>query len=133
MYEKIFNVLDSDNDGYISPLSIKESIKDIPNHMMKILLPLFNKFNDENMTLSKEEFIPLLSYVYDNSDFDEKKMFVREYVFNNKLKELIKFYEDENYLKKCYFNPKINSKSKIICNEFYRPKSVSKSVNISMI
>ena len=74
MCEKIFNVLDSDKDGYISPLSIQKSKKDIPNHMMKLLFPIFNKFNKENMTLSKEEFIPLLYYVYDNLDFDEKKV-----------------------------------------------------------
>ena len=91
MCEKIFNVLDSDKDGYISPLSIQNSKKDIPNHMMKLLLPIFNKFNKENMTLSKEEFIPLLYYVYDNLDFDEKKSFVREYGDNSRLRELVKF------------------------------------------
>ena len=129
MCEKIFNVLDSDNDGYISPLSIQKSIKDIPNHMMKLLLPIFNKFNKENMTLSKEEFIPLLYYVYDNLDFDEKKSFVREYGDNSRLRELVKFNEDENYSKNFYFNPKINLNSKIIYNRKYRPKSINKSMN----
>ena len=130
MCEKIFNVLDSDKDGYISPLSIQKSIKDIPNHMMKLLLPIFNKFNKENMTLSKEEFIPLLYYVYDNLDFDEKKNFVREYGDNSRLRELIKFNEDESYSRNCYFNPKINLKSKSICNlRKYRPKSVNNSIN----
>ena len=129
MCEKIFNVLDSDKDGYISPLSIQKSIKDIPNHMMKLLLPIFNKFNKENMTLSKEEFIPLLYYVYDNLDFDEKKSFVREYGDNSRLRELVKFNEDENYSKNFYFNPKINLNSKIIYNRKYRPKSINKSMN----
>ena len=129
MCEKIFNVLDSDNDGYISPLSIQKSIKDIPNHMMKLLLPIFNKFNKENMTLSKEEFIPLLYYVYDNLDFDEKKSFIREYGDNSRLRELVKFNEDENYSKNFYFNPKINLNSKIIYNRKYRPKSINKSMN----
>ena len=129
MGEKIFNVLDSDKDGYISPLSIQKSIKDIPNHMMKLLLPIFNKFNKENMTLSKEEFIPLLYYVYDNLDFDEKKNFVREYGDNSRLRELVKFNEDENYSKNFYFNPKINLNSKIIYNRKYRPKSINKSMN----
>jgi hypothetical protein len=129
MCEKIFNVLDSDNDGYISPLSIQKSIKDIPNHMMKLLLPIFNKFNKENMTLSKEEFIPLLYYVYDNLDFDEKKSFVREYGDNSRLRELVKFNEDENYSKNFYFNPKNNLNSKIIYNRKYRPKSINKSMN----
>jgi hypothetical protein len=129
MCEKIFNVLDSDKDGYISPLSIQKSIKDIPNHMMKLLFPIFNKFNKENMTLSKEEFIPLLYYVYDNLDFDEKKSFVREYGDNSRLRELVKFNEDENYSKNFYFNPKINLNSKIIYNRKYRPKSINKSMN----
>ena len=129
MCEKIFNVLDSDKDGYISPLSIQKSKKDIPNHMMKLLLPIFNKFNKENMTLSKEEFIPLLYYVYDNLDFDEKKSFVREYGDNSRLRELVKFNEDENYSKNFYFNPKINLNSKIIYNRKYRPKSINKSMN----
>jgi hypothetical protein len=129
MCEKIFNVLDSDKDGYISPLSIQKSKKDIPNHMMKLLSPIFKKFNKENMTLSKEEFIPLLYYVYDNLDFDEKKNFVREYGDNSRLRELVKFNEDENYSKNFYFNPKINLNSKIIYNRKYRPKSINKSMN----
>ena len=133
MYDKIFNVLDSDKDNFISPFSIQSSIKDIPSHMMKILFPIFNKFKNENITLSKNEFFLLLNNVFDNLDFENKKIFVREYGDNSRLKELIKFNEEETNSKIFYFNPKIDEKSKNIGNKFYRNKSYNKSFNKSLI
>ena len=83
IFKKIFLLLDSDEDGKISPLHV--NIKKLPEFLQKILEPIFNELNLENESLNENEFIFVCNKFYETLRFDEKRKLIN-YDDNKKIK-----------------------------------------------
>ena len=68
IFIKIFKILDSDEDDLISPITITNSIKNIPLKIKKILQNFFDEFQRSNINLKKENFVEIMKDIYNNLD-----------------------------------------------------------------
>ena len=53
-YKEIFDLLDGDNDGYISSKKIK--LSDIPLKILETLTPFLNELQSKNIAMNFKEF-----------------------------------------------------------------------------
>ena len=109
-FEKIFNLLDSDNDNKISNNNIDFS--KIPKNVIKVLNPIIDEVKNSEDPIFKDDFIEGCFKLYQILNFDEKQIIMR-------------FPENENRIKKVKeltpnfpFKPKINKNSEKISNYF---------------
>ena len=109
-FEKIFDLLDSDNDNKISNNNIE--ISKIPKNVIKVLNPLIEEVKNSEDPIFKDDFIEGCFKLYQVLNFDDKQTIMR-------------FPENENRIKKLKeltpnfpFKPKINKNSDKISNDF---------------
>ncbi len=109
-FEKIFDLLDSDNDNKISNNNIE--ISKIPKNVIKVLNPLIEEVKNSEDPIFKDDFIEGCFKLYQVLNFDDKQTIMR-------------FPENENRIKKLKeltpnfpFKPKINKNSDKISNYF---------------
>ncbi|MCQ2819635.1 MAG: hypothetical protein MJ252_20415 [archaeon] len=107
-FTTIFKILDEDQDGLISPISITKSFKSLPQNVRKILDPIISELKEGNYTLNQNEFIVALCELYKDLSLDEKNIiagFERDYKRKrNKSRE--------NIHNEFTFKPKINKRSR---------------------
>jgi Ca2+-binding EF-hand superfamily protein len=75
-FERIFRMLDSDQDGMISANAI--DISNLPSELLEVLGPLFCELEDLGQALDMEEFVDALGRLYDTlSKPDKEKLLLR--------------------------------------------------------
>jgi Ca2+-binding EF-hand superfamily protein len=62
-FEKIFRLLDQDEDGVISTLNI--TVKNLPQQIVRILNPIIQLLKEDNIRLSLVEFIKECEYLFE--------------------------------------------------------------------
>ena len=118
IFLKIFKILDSDEDNLISPITITNSIKNIPEKIKKILKNFFQDFQKTNIILCKENFIELMKDLYNDLSQNEKQILCEEY--REKKYSLKKIKKKHFY----YYKPKINERSRSMAHQ-YKNKIIS--------
>ena len=112
-FEKMFSILDSDEDGLISPITISKSVNSLDENIKKIIEPIINELNEESYTLSKQEFVSALFELYKDLTVEQKNDLI---VFYNKSSKHTSG-KKENYAH-LTFKPKINKRSKSIAGKY---------------
>ena len=108
IFIKIFKILDSDEDDLISPITITNSIKNIPLKIKKILQNFFDEFQRSNINLKKENFVEIMKDIYNDLKKNEKKILIEE--FGEKKNKLLKQYSFNGY--------KINERSRSMAEKY---------------
>ena len=108
IFIKIFKILDSDEDDLISPITITNSIKNIPLKIKKILQNFFDEFQRSNINLKKENFVEIMKDIYNDLEINEKKILIEE--FGEKKNKLLKQYSFNGY--------KINERSRSMAEKY---------------
>ena len=62
-FEKIFKLLDQDEDGLISSLNI--TVKNIPQQLVRIINPIIQLLKEDNIRLNCMEFIKECEYLFE--------------------------------------------------------------------
>ena len=62
-FEKIFRLIDQDEDGSISSLNI--SLKNIPQQLLRIINPIIQLLKEDNVKLNLIEFIKECEYLFE--------------------------------------------------------------------
>lgn len=62
-FEKIFKLLDQDEDGLISSLNI--TLKNIPQQLVRIINPIIQLLKEDNIKLNCMEFIKECEYLFE--------------------------------------------------------------------
>lgn len=117
-FEKMFSILDSDEDGLISPITISKSINSLDANIKKIIEPIINELNEESYTLSKEEFVSALFELYKDLTVEQKNELIVFYNKSSKLSHKEKKEKKENNFAHLTFKPKINKRSKSIAAKY---------------
>ena len=81
-FVKLFNDLDTDEDGLISPISILKTIKHIDKEINRIIEPIITELNEENYTLSQEEFISAMFELIKDLNNEDKQIVFNYYKMN---------------------------------------------------
>ena len=80
-FEKIFYILDKDQDGIISKFNIYTN--GLPKNIQKILSPIIIELKEDNETLNKDEFSAACFKLYDTLEFLQKREIIN-YGMNKK-------------------------------------------------
>ena len=108
MFEFLFNKLDIDGNGILSPFNINFEV--FPTKVHQVLQPVKTFIKDSNQ-INKEQFIEIMNDLYGKLSFNERKV-LKEYC---KPSYYNKFLYDNN---NCFtFQPIINKNSKKIMEE----------------
>ena len=81
-FVKLFNDLDTDEDGLISPISILKTIKHIDKQINRIIEPIITELNEENYTLSQEEFVSAMFELIKDLNNEDKQIVFNYYKLN---------------------------------------------------
>ena len=111
IFNKIFKILDSDEDNVISPITISNTIKNIPEKIRKILRNFFDDFQVNNITLTKEYFIEIMNELYNELEINEKKILIEEYGEKKSQQNFTQKYFDD-------YKPRINKRSRSIAGQY---------------
>ncbi len=95
-FEKIFKLLDKDEDGIISKFNI--NIENLPKNIVVIFQPIFEELKQDNETLTQKEFLFASSKLFDILNFVQKREII--HFGMNKRKKI----EEKKYT----FIPQIN-------------------------
>ena len=95
-FEKIFKLLDKDEDGIISKFNI--NIENLPKNISLIFQPIFEELKQDNETLTQKEFLFASSKLFDILNFVQKREII--HFGMNKRKK----FEEKKYT----FIPQIN-------------------------
>ena len=95
-FEKIFKLLDKDEDGIISKFNI--NIENLPKNISLIFQPIFEELKQDNETLTQKEFLFASSKLFDILNFVQKREIIN---FGMKKRKKI---EEKKYT----FMPEIN-------------------------
>lgn len=64
-FEKIFRLLDQDEDGVISSLNI--TVKNLPQQIVRIINPIIQLLKEDNIKLTLVEFVKECDYLFEVS------------------------------------------------------------------
>ena len=103
-FSEIFKTLDSDRDGKISHLNMKES--ELDSKILEHLDPVVNILEKNQNLMDFHEFCEKMEVVYQKLGFQDKRVLMTKVRKNQELREFP-------------FKPKINEKSQIIGNNSY--------------
>ena len=123
MFENIFNVLDSDNDGVIN--AINACKWKIPDNVVNILKDVFDEMKETRMEYNKDEFVEMCLDIYDELNNDERKLLLNynkelvSYTNTNKQKDNI---NNNNVFT---FKPQLNKNSMKILSDLNRKKQAT--------
>lgn len=95
-FEKLFQILDFDEDGLISPFTISKSIKSLDKNIQKIISPITSELIEENYTLSKNEFVSALFELNKDLTLEQKNALLNFYYKVSKKEESIKKNKNDN-------------------------------------
>ena len=118
MFENIFNVLDSDNDGVIN--AINACKWKIPDNVVNVLKEVFDEMKETRMDYDKDEFVEMCLDIYDELNNDERKLILnynKEYTNTNKQKD-----NNNNNNNVFTFKPQLNKNSMKILSDLNRKK-----------
>ena len=76
-FNNLFNVLDSDQDGIISGINI--NINNLQNNILNIIQPLLFELKEDNLTLTKEEFVTAMNKLFEDISLIEKGEIINKY------------------------------------------------------
>ena len=109
-FSKIFDKLDSDNDGQISAYRI--DISSLEPDLLQVLTPLFVEMEELGMNLDREEFIDAATRLYESVSLPEKNILVNRRFRNrsNSARAQSSTYEDSDH-SRTLFKPKLNANS----------------------
>ena len=79
----LFNDLDSDQDGIISPINI--NLNKIPKNILNIIEPLISELKEENQSLTQEVFLLAMNKLFDDISLLEKREIIKTYKNNRKV------------------------------------------------
>ena len=96
-FEKIFNILDKDQDGKISNFNIH--INGLPKNIKNIIFPILNEIKEDNKIVNKNEFCNGCLKLYENLNYLQKKEIMNFGMYKKNIKEI--------HEKKFTFKPKI--------------------------
>ena len=99
---KIFNLLDKDQDDYLTPITLINSLNKLPNKIYKILFPIIDEIISYQIIYSRKKFLIEMKKLYKKLNYNQKLILRKEYNSNKKQ-------EISNY--KTNYKPKINLKS----------------------
>jgi hypothetical protein len=71
VFKKIFSLLDCDGDGLINSITMK--VKNIPENIKNILIPIINWLQNENETINEMDFISIMEQYYNHLPLDQKR------------------------------------------------------------
>ena len=96
-FEKIFNILDKDQDGKISNFNIY--INGLPKNIKNIIFPILNELKEDNKIVNKSEFCNGCFKLFENLNYLQKKEIMNFGMHKKNSKE--------SHEKKFTFKPKI--------------------------
>ena len=71
VFKKIFSLLDCDGDGLINSITMK--VKNIPDNIKNILIPITDWLQNENETINEIDFISIMEQYYNHLSLDKKR------------------------------------------------------------
>ena len=71
IFKKIFSLLDCDGDGLINSITMK--VKNIPDNIKNILIPITDWLQNENETINEMDFISIMEQYYNHLSLDKKR------------------------------------------------------------
>ena len=125
----LFNDLDSDQDGIISPINI--NLNKIPKNILNIIEPLISELKEENQSLTQEVFLLAMNKLFDDISLLEKRQIIKTYKNNRKVNKSL---DSKNSISHNTFNDKNMIKDKLAINyynktlkNFYKLHNTSKN------
>jgi hypothetical protein len=92
IFQKIFNILDSDGDNQINPRTI--NFNALPKNIQTILNPIYIELKDDEETLTSKEFIEVCEIMYQNLSLYSKQELMN-FNISSLTKEHLNTYIDE--------------------------------------
>ena len=127
----LFNDLDSDQDGIISPINI--NINKVPKNILNIIQPLISELKEENQSLTQEIFLIAMNKLFEDISLLEKREIIKTYKNNHKINKSLDLKNStirSTYMDKNMTNDKLanNYYNKTLKN-FYNLSNTSKNKN----
>jgi len=115
LFQKIFEILDFNQDGRIShEENFDEAMREVPQHIVQILQPLFEEFRENKEVLTLKEFIVSCGRLYNILEYYERSQLFQYIFYVKRLtspRTLTKEKEKEEEKKLFSGQPEIQQKS----------------------